>query len=150
MDKRVVNRAYLSLGSNIEPETHLPSAVRKLAAYGRVAAVSRVWETAPVGFSDQPNYLNAAVLLETTLSAREICLEAIPQIERDLHRIRNPENKNAPRTIDVDLVLFNREILTRSINFLKRIATRERDSPQSKSFVPILIDGADVLDRFTV
>ena len=104
------NLAYLSLGSNIEPEQNLPAAVSQLAQFGRVRAVSIVWETLPVGFSDQPNFLNAAVLLETHLSAQALREEAITAIEAALGRVRT-ENKNGPRTIDIDIMLFNHDII---------------------------------------
>jgi 2-amino-4-hydroxy-6-hydroxymethyldihydropteridine diphosphokinase len=107
---RETHLAYLSLGSNIEPERYLPAAVAGLAQYGRVRGVSAVWETRPVGFSDQPNFLNAAVLLETDLSAQALREEAIASIETALGRVRT-ENKNAPRTIDIDIMLFNHDIL---------------------------------------
>jgi 2-amino-4-hydroxy-6-hydroxymethyldihydropteridine diphosphokinase len=105
-----LNRAYLSLGSNIDPERNLPEAVRRLNEYGRVTATSSVWQTAPVGMTDQADFLNAAVLLETPLSAQALREQAIARIERDLKRVRT-ENKNGPRTIDIDIVLFNRETL---------------------------------------
>jgi len=105
------NRAYLSLGSNIEPEHNLMQAVARLAQHGRVAAASAVWQTEPVGLSDQPDFLNAAVLLETTLTAHELRAGPIAQIERELDRVRT-ENKNSARTIDIDIMLFNRELLT--------------------------------------
>jgi len=104
-------RAYLALGSNIAPETNLPAAVRELAACGRIVRASRVWETPPEGFPDQPHYLNAAVLLETTLSAADLHDVAIAAIEHKLGRVRDPRNRNAPRTIDIDLALFNRDVL---------------------------------------
>jgi 2-amino-4-hydroxy-6-hydroxymethyldihydropteridine diphosphokinase len=104
------NLAYLSLGSNIEPERNLPAAVKLLAQYGYVRAVSSVWQTEPVGFAEQPNFLNAAVLLETALSAQALREEAITRIEELLGRVRT-ENKNAPRTIDIDIMLFNHDIL---------------------------------------
>jgi 2-amino-4-hydroxy-6-hydroxymethyldihydropteridine diphosphokinase len=115
MSKRRCNRAYLSLGSNIHPELNLPAAVRELAAFGRTAGFSRVWESAPFGggaSSGDQNFLNAAVLLETDLSAQTLCVEVVPAVERQLGRVRDPNDKNAPRTIDVDLSLFNREVLT--------------------------------------
>ena len=105
------NRAFLLLGSNIDPETNLPAAVRELQRFGRIAAVSQVWETEPVGFADQPNFLNAALLLETPLSPEELQFEVIVDVETVLGRIRDPLNKNAPRTIDIDLALFNRAVL---------------------------------------
>jgi 2-amino-4-hydroxy-6-hydroxymethyldihydropteridine diphosphokinase len=75
-----------------------------------VRAVSSVWETEPVGLADQPNFLNAAVLLETLLSAHALREIAITRIEETLARIRT-ENKNAPRTIDIDILLFNHDTL---------------------------------------
>ena len=81
MSDRSTNRAYLSLGSNIEPEQNLPAAVRALTSFGRIVAVSNVWESAPFG-SHGANFLNAAVLLETELSATEIYQQAIVEVER--------------------------------------------------------------------
>jgi 2-amino-4-hydroxy-6-hydroxymethyldihydropteridine diphosphokinase len=83
-----------------------------LVDYGAVVAVSQVWESAPVGFSEQANFLNAAVLLETELSAEALRLEAIVEIEQRLKRVRDASNINAPRTIDIDIALFNRDVIT--------------------------------------
>ncbi len=107
-----VNRAYLSLGSNIEPEKNLPAAVAALAKVCRVVAVSHVWESVPFDGSDQANYLNAAVLVETAHSASEFHRDVIVPIEAQLGRVRHPGYKNAPRTIDIDLSLFNEETLS--------------------------------------
>ncbi|WP_339727862.1 2-amino-4-hydroxy-6-hydroxymethyldihydropteridine diphosphokinase [uncultured Gimesia sp.] len=106
-----MNQAYLALGSNIRPEYYLPQAVSLLGESGRVVGRSAVWQSEPVGDTNQADFLNAAVLLETELDAAELCLELIPQIERKLDRVRDPQNKNGPRTIDIDLVLFNCEQL---------------------------------------
>ena len=111
MSDDTLHRAYLALGSNIEPEHNLPAVVRELSRYGRVLGVSRVWETEPLGFSNQPNFLNAALLLETSLTAGQLRQSAIPDIERVLNRQRDPENPNGPRTIDVDIALFDCEII---------------------------------------
>jgi 2-amino-4-hydroxy-6-hydroxymethyldihydropteridine diphosphokinase len=121
------NRAYLSLGSNIGPEQNLPAAVRALAGFGRVLAVSRVWESAPLANPTEAlrssgqaaafsrgagaNFLNAAVLLETDLSAEGLYDEAIAIVEGRLGRVRDPRDKYAPRTIDIDLSLFNHDVL---------------------------------------
>jgi 2-amino-4-hydroxy-6-hydroxymethyldihydropteridine diphosphokinase len=111
MDKiEPANLAYLSLGSNIQPDLNLAAAVAQLARYGRVRAISTVWETPPVGFTDQPNFLNLALILETRLSAQALRNEAIAAIESALGRVRS-ENKNAPRTIDIDIMLFNHDAL---------------------------------------
>lgn len=107
---RMANNVYLSLGSNIEPERNLRSAISLLAEHGRIAATSTVWETKPIGSLNQPNYLNTVVLLETSLSAQTLRDEAISEIETKLRRVRT-EDKNAPRTIDIDVMLFNDEAL---------------------------------------
>jgi 2-amino-4-hydroxy-6-hydroxymethyldihydropteridine diphosphokinase len=110
-DEIQTNLAYLSLGSNIEPEHNLPEAVAQLARFGRVKAASSVWQTAAIGFVDQPDFLNAAVLLETKLSAVTLRQQAITEIENCLGRLRT-ENKYGPRTIDIDIMLFNHDVLT--------------------------------------
>lgn len=110
--KHSVNRAYLSLGSNIEPEKNLPAAVAALAKVCHVVTVSHVWESAPYDGSDQANYLNAAVLVETSSSAVAFHRDVIVPIETQLGRIRQAGYKNAPRTIDIDLSLFNDEVLS--------------------------------------
>jgi len=111
MSDERLNTVYLLLGSNIQAEENLPAAVWALSRCGTIAAVSRVWESPPVGYLDQPNFLNAAVKLRTPLSPSELWADVIARIERELHRVRDPENVHAPRTIDIDLVLFNRERL---------------------------------------
>lgn len=107
MSEPAVNRAFLALGSNIHPEVNLPAAAKLLADHGLVSAVSAVWESAAVGDPHQANFLNAAVLLETTLSADRLKQGPLAEIERALGRVRDPHNKNAARTIDVDIALFN-------------------------------------------
>ncbi len=105
-----MTRVCIALGSNIQPEANLPEAVRRLAAHCRVLAVSPVYETAPVGKTDQPNFLNAAVLIETDLSAEALKTQVLQAIERELGRIRTVD-KNAPRTIDLDIALYGDAVL---------------------------------------
>ena len=103
------NRAYLSLGSNIEPEMNLSAAVAMLAELTTLKAVSSVWETLPLGMTNQPNFLNAAALIETELTAEQLKAQLLSPIEQKLGRVRQA-NKNAPRPMDIDLMLFNRQI----------------------------------------
>lgn len=106
-DPSDTNRVYIALGSNIQPEHHLPAAIAHLNHFGRVAAASTVYETLPVKFLDQANFLNAVILLETDRTLSEVFDEIVPQVERALHRVRDPQNPNGPRTIDLDVALFN-------------------------------------------
>ncbi len=100
------HQAYLCLGSNIQPETHLRRALSSLKERGQVPAVSSAWETHAVGAPGSPNFLNACALLLTPYSPDEILENVIRPIETSLGRIRS-EDKNTPRPIDIDLVLFD-------------------------------------------
>jgi 2-amino-4-hydroxy-6-hydroxymethyldihydropteridine diphosphokinase len=104
----VTVRAYLGIGSNLGDRlAHLQSAVDGLAAADgvTVVAVSAVYETDPVG-PDQPDYLNAVVAADTTLSPRRL-LEIGQRLEAEAHRVRG--ERWGPRTLDVDVVLFGDE-----------------------------------------
>jgi 2-amino-4-hydroxy-6-hydroxymethyldihydropteridine diphosphokinase len=100
-----LHRIYLSLGSNIEPEFHLPKAIQILKEYGEVKAVSSAWETHAVG-SDGPNFLNACALFLASLQPDDLKEQILRPIEAKLGRVRSAD-KNAPRTIDLDIVLFD-------------------------------------------
>ena len=106
-----LNRAFVTLGSNIEPEANLAAAVRRLREHPEVevVAVSPVYQTAPVGTRDQADFLNAAVLLRTGLSAEALKAQVLAPIEAALGRVRTAD-KNAARTIDLDIALFNYEV----------------------------------------
>lgn len=106
-DEKCRNRVFICLGSNINAETNLPAAVRLLADYGRVVAASTVYETLPVVFTAQANFLNAAVLLDTDRSLDEVFDDVVPTVEQALGRVRDPKNPNGPRTIDLDVALYN-------------------------------------------
>lgn len=101
---------YVALGSNIgERERYLFSAIQEMEAAGfRVTKQSNVFETAPVGYTDQPSFYNMVVEVETSLGAEE-ALARLQQIERDLGRERL--FKNGPRTIDLDILVYNSEYI---------------------------------------
>ena len=99
---------YLGLGSNIGDRFgYLRDAIGRLEGKGlTVEAVSSAWETEPVGeILDQPDFLNAVALLETTLPARDL-LDALLAIERAHGRDRASETRWGPRTLDLDLLLY--------------------------------------------
>lgn len=104
------NIAYLSLGSNIEPEVNIKLAVAMLAERTELIAVSSVWETRPVGMINQPNFLNAAAIVRTQLTASQLKQKVLRPIEQKLGRVRQA-NKNGPRPIDIDIILFNRQVI---------------------------------------
>ncbi|MBS4221069.1 2-amino-4-hydroxy-6-hydroxymethyldihydropteridine diphosphokinase [Bacillus sp. FJAT-49711] len=103
------NIAYLSLGSNIgEREEFLKLAVQKLSEDKNVIieACSSIYETDPVGYTDQDQFLNIAVKIATSYSASQL-LELCLKIEQELGRIR--EFRWGPRVIDLDILLYNKE-----------------------------------------
>lgn len=103
-------RVVLTLGSNIDKERNMPAAVALLAGRARVIAVSPVYETKPTGLLDQPNFFNAAVLLETDEAPAGIKDGMLRDIETRLKRVRQAD-KNAPRTIDLDIALYDDRVL---------------------------------------
>jgi 2-amino-4-hydroxy-6-hydroxymethyldihydropteridine diphosphokinase len=106
------NRVFVTLGSNINPMANLRAVLARLRVHAAasVVAVSPVYETAPVGTVDQANFLNVAVLIETSLSARSLKSDVLQPIEQALGRVRTTD-KNAARTIDLDIALFNHNVL---------------------------------------
>jgi 2-amino-4-hydroxy-6-hydroxymethyldihydropteridine diphosphokinase len=105
--------AYVALGSNLgDREATLRAAVRRLRALPRtqVLAVSRLRETEPVGYLDQPRFLNGAVELETELQPREL-LDALLDLERAFGRDRSGVPAHGPRTLDLDLLLYGDETI---------------------------------------
>jgi 2-amino-4-hydroxy-6-hydroxymethyldihydropteridine diphosphokinase len=103
-----VTRAYVALGSNLgDREGTLRSALEALAAEPEidVVAVSRFYDTEPVGYVDQPRFLNGAAAIETELPAREL-LERLLAVELRFGRSRDDVTSQGPRTIDLDLLLY--------------------------------------------
>lgn len=100
-----LHSAYLSLGSNIQPEINLVKAIRLLQKHGRVEKISNAWESESVG-AEGPNYLNACVQLITSLDRFELKQNILLPIEVELGRKRT-ENRFAPRPMDIDIVVFD-------------------------------------------
>ena len=105
----MTNIVYLSLGSNLgDREAQLRAALVCLQREGRVVAVSSFYETEPVEFIDQAWFLNCAVALETTDTPEQL-MSALLQIEQQMGRKRI--QRKGPRTIDIDILLFDGEVL---------------------------------------
>lgn len=103
-----MTRAYIALGSNLgDREGALRAALEALAAEPGidVVAVSRLRDTEPVGYLDQPRFLNGAAAVETELSARGL-LDRLLAVERRFGRSREGVPEQGPRTLDLDLLLY--------------------------------------------
>ena len=104
--------AYIAIGSNLaSPLEQVNAAVTALAAIpdSRMVAVSSFYRTPPLGPQDQPDYLNAAVALDTHLQA-EALLDHTQRIELQQGRVRKAE-RWGPRTLDLDIMLFGHETI---------------------------------------
>jgi len=104
--------AYIALGSNLgDRNAHIAAAIDQLGNHDNIEVLktSSIYQTQPVGGPPhQPDYLNAVVAVQTTLATRNL-LEHLMQIEENLHRHRNL--RWGPRTIDLDLLLYDQEII---------------------------------------
>jgi 2-amino-4-hydroxy-6-hydroxymethyldihydropteridine diphosphokinase len=107
--------AAIALGSNLESkfgdrEANLREAVRRIEALGEVGAVSSFYDTEPVGYLEQPRFLNAALLLETEMEPRGL-MRALLGVERAMGRERVGAVAKGPRVIDLDLLLYGDWVL---------------------------------------
>jgi 2-amino-4-hydroxy-6-hydroxymethyldihydropteridine diphosphokinase len=103
--------AAIALGSNLpspfgDPAANLREALHRLEDLGHVAAVSSFHHTEPVGLTQQPRFVNAAALLETTHSPLDL-LHGLLSIERAMGRVRSADAPpKGPRILDLDLLLY--------------------------------------------
>jgi 2-amino-4-hydroxy-6-hydroxymethyldihydropteridine diphosphokinase len=102
--------AYIGMGANLAsragaPEATLAAASLRLESLGRVTRRSSLYSTAPVGFAEQPRFVNAVVALETEFEPRAL-LEGLLAIEQEFGRDRAAGIANGPRTLDLDILLF--------------------------------------------
>lgn len=117
-------RAYLSLGSNMgDRAANLQSAIERLGQLGKVAAVSSLYETEPVEFTNQPWFLNCAVALDTEERLDHL-LSALLAIEQAMgrHRIQ----PKGPRKIDIDILLFDETCVNTATLTIPHPAMHER------------------------
>ena len=104
--------AAVGLGSNLgDREANLNAAVERLGELGEVVGVSGFHDTEPVGFVEQPRFLNAAALVETEMGAGDL-MRALLQIELDMGRDRTATVAKGPRVIDLDLLLFGDAVVS--------------------------------------
>jgi 2-amino-4-hydroxy-6-hydroxymethyldihydropteridine diphosphokinase len=107
-NEQTEHQVFLGIGSNIDPQENLPRAVELLAGLVRVEAISRVWRTTAVG-GKGPDFLNAALEIRTPLQAETLKREVLRPVEAQLGRVRT-EDKYAPRTIDLDILIMDAKV----------------------------------------
>jgi 2-amino-4-hydroxy-6-hydroxymethyldihydropteridine diphosphokinase len=113
-----MHTVYIGMGGNLAswagpPELTFMAAAPRLQSLGCITARSSLYSTEPVGFADQPRFLNAVVSLKTDLAPHGL-LHRLMAIEKDFGRDRSAGLANGPRTLDLDILLFNQFILRTS------------------------------------
>jgi 2-amino-4-hydroxy-6-hydroxymethyldihydropteridine diphosphokinase len=103
-------RAFIAVGSNICPEENVRAALLALARQEQIVAVSTIYRTAPEGRPDQPDFYNCVVEIKTKKTPEALKYQVLRQIEAGLGRQRTSD-KFAPRSIDLDLMLYNNLVI---------------------------------------
>ena len=103
------HECLISLGTNIEPERHFNEALSILSSECELIARSEAIRTAPVGYQHQPDFLNSALLVRTSLD-HDAFRAYLKEVENRLGRVRGPI-KSGPRTMDLDIVAWDGEVI---------------------------------------
>jgi 2-amino-4-hydroxy-6-hydroxymethyldihydropteridine diphosphokinase len=103
--------AYIALGSNMAsaagaPDATLAAAARRLAQLGTIVGRSSLYRTRPVGYAEQPSFVNAVLALETSLAPHALLTQLL-EIEKEFGRDRSTAIPNGPRTLDLDILLMD-------------------------------------------
>lgn len=125
-----MHRAAIALGSNLDSawgnrEATLREAVARVGALGTVQGVSSFYDTEPVGYREQPRFLNGAMLLETGLGPLAL-MRALLQVERSMGRERSGTIVKGPRVVDLDLLLVDDRVMATPELTLPHPALAER------------------------
>lgn len=127
-----MNHAFLILGSNINPDENIPKALNYLRDSFTLKQISSTWRTTSIG-ADAPDFFNTAAEIETELDAYSLKEQCLCHIEEVMGRVRLPD-KNAPRTIDIDIVIFNNDVMDTNIFNMEHLALPLAD------LLPLFID----------
>ncbi len=109
MDNNVVG-VYIGVGSNIEPESNIADALTRLSKHVDITGISSFYKTAPLLRENQNGYLNGVWQINTSIPPQELKSGVLRTIEKELHRNRDSD-KYAPRTIDLDLLLYDDKVI---------------------------------------
>lgn len=111
--KDKMNTAVIGVGSNINPEDNIKHAKQKISSKVKLIRSSSFVKTEPIGFKNQDNFCNGAFLVETVMKFEKF--EAfLKKVEIELGRTKNV-NKDRPRTIDLDIVVWNNKVVDKEV-----------------------------------
>ena len=134
--------AYISIGSNINPNENIMECLRLLESKFPIIKVSNYYETKPYGYDDQENFINLAVKIKTELKPYAL-LKKLQEIERKLNRER--KIKNGPRTMDLDVLLYGDNVIKDKKLHIPHKGLFERDF----MLIPLLDIAPDIIDPIT-
>jgi 2-amino-4-hydroxy-6-hydroxymethyldihydropteridine diphosphokinase len=109
-----MNQAVIAIGSNIDPEKNIRMAIEKIRVNLELRAESAFVTTKPIGDTDQPDFTNGALLISTYLKRPEL-KRWLKSVEKKLGRTIS-EDKNGPRTIDLDISVWNGKIVDNDVH----------------------------------
>ncbi len=104
-----INTVVIGVGSNIDPKENIHKTLKLFTEKFQVIGQSEFIKTQPIGYSDQPDFLNGAILIQTYLDIYELT-RALKAIEKELGR-EESSLRYGPRTIDLDIVVFNGKVM---------------------------------------
>ena len=105
-----MSRVFIGIGSNIDPDHKVTEAIRSLACTFRIVGISTVWRTKAIGKTPQPPFYNLVVEIETRMSPPQLKARVLRRIEDELGRRRSGD-RYAPRTIDLDILLYGEHVV---------------------------------------
>jgi 2-amino-4-hydroxy-6-hydroxymethyldihydropteridine diphosphokinase len=108
-----MHTATILLGSNIDPENNINKAVNRLIKECVLIKASRIWETEAIG-SNGPDFLNSAIVVETSLLKNDLKYQVLRKLEKELGRVRT-EDIYAPRPIDLDIIIFDDQVVDQDL-----------------------------------
>jgi 2-amino-4-hydroxy-6-hydroxymethyldihydropteridine diphosphokinase len=139
-----VTEVFIGVGSNMgDRQANITSAVKSLSQYGKIGPVSSLYETEPVGFAEQPDFLNCVISLETGIAAA-ILLENLKEIEKSVGR--KSSFRNAPRPIDLDILFYGKRIFKPAL--LESRPRLEIPHPRLHTRAFVLVPMAEIAPSF--
>ena len=134
--------AYISIGSNICPKENIKKCLDMLKSEFNMTTISPIYETRPYGYEKQANFVNLAVGIKAELNAHEL-LKKLQEIENKLGRKR--AFRFSPRTIDLDILLYNAEIIDENGLVVPHKGLLDRDF----MLIPLLDIAPNIIDPIT-
>jgi len=128
-----MNDALIGLGSNIRPRKNIFLALCKLDRYFTIHKRSKFIRTKPIGYLQQPDFVNGVIEIRTRIRKNEL-IRILKSIEKEMGRVRT-SNKNGPRVIDLDLLIWNDQIVDTDVihrHYLKKLIHEIKPAFQMK------------------